>query len=101
MAKIAANAVRETKIKFSGINYYFLTVYLLLGLGIEGMYKNGLGECIPRRKLKSKARSLSTLNIRNMNNWDFSKVKLTPKLKVEMLATLIQVAVLAKVSTTC
>ena len=101
VAKIAANAVRETKVKFSGINYYFLTVYLLLVLGFEGMHRNGLGECIPRRKKKSNARSLASLNNRDMNNWDFTKVKLTPDLKIELLAMMIQVAVLAMTSTTC
>ena len=101
VAKIAANAVRETKVKFSGINYYFLVVYLLLVLGFEGMHRNGLGECIPRRKKKSNARSLASLNNRDMNNWDFTKVKLTPDLKIELLAMMIQVAVLAMTSTTC
>ena len=76
-AQITAEAVRESKIKFSGINTYFLVVYLFLILGRDGMVKADLKECIPTRKNKSNAMSLtSTLN-RDLSNWDFTHVTLS------------------------
>ena len=42
VARVAADAVRKTKIKFSGDNYMFLSVYLLLVLGKEQMIAIGL-----------------------------------------------------------
>ena len=61
VAKVAGDAVRSTKIKFTGINFLMLSVYLLLVMGRSEMEKAGLGSCIPNRRKgdKSQARSLS------------------------------------------
>ena len=52
MAKIAANAVRNTKVAFMGLDYYYLLVYLYLYLvlGMSEMNRLGLSGCIPRTK---------------------------------------------------
>ena len=100
-AQIAADSVRRSKVKFSGINVYFLMVYLFLVLGRDGMTKAQLQDCIPARKNKSNAMSLSSIQNRNMNTWDFSNVSLTENKIREMIANMLQVAVLTMVSTTC
>ena len=65
------------------------------------MITAGLKDCIPERKWKEcQARSLASQINRNLDNWDFSKVKYTPQIKTEMIAYMVQVAVLTLVSST-
>ena len=103
VAKVAGDAVRSTKIKFTGINFLMLSVYLLLVMGRSEMEKAGLGSCIPNRRKgdKSQARSLSANLNRNMDMWDFQNVQYTEKKKVEMIAYMVQISVLVLISSTC
>ena len=79
----------------------FLSVYLLLVLDKEQMITAGLKDCIPERKRKEcQARSLASQINRNLESWDFSNVRFTPENKVEMIAYMVQVAVLTLVSST-
>ena len=58
-SEIAAQAVRDTGIKFGGINYERLSIYLTLSLGESILTKRGLHHIIPDRSDNSKAMSLS------------------------------------------
>ena len=100
-ARIAGNSVRTTRTKFGGINYVFLCIYLFLIMGTQGMKNAGLSECIPRKKGKSVAKSLSSTVNRNLDEWDLDDIKFTDSNKREMVATMVQIAVLTLTSTTC
>ena len=87
VAKVAGDAVRGTEVKFTGINFLMLSVYLLLVMGRSEMEKAGLGSCIPNRKKgdKSQARSLSANLNRNLDMWDSDNVQYSERNKVEMI----------------
>ena len=102
VAHITAQAIRDTKVKFKGINYMLLTIYLLLVLGPSGMNAAGLGDYIPRRKLKGESRSLNSTTLRDPSNWDFSEISYeSEKDKKNMIAMMVQIMVLLLTSTTC
>ena len=103
VARLAANSIRSTKVKFRGINYYFLIVYILLVVGENEMKNLGLSDCIPKKKKESERniKSLAAELNRDMQNWEFSHVKLTDDLRVELLATMVQIMVLVLTGTTC
>ena len=78
-----------------------LCVCLCLILGGQEIKVMGLEMCIPKRKHKGNARSLASLQNRDMNSWDFSEVVITDWSKREMMAIMIQVAVLALIRSKC
>ena len=90
-SELAAKAVRDTKIKFGGIDYNRLSVYLTLSLGEEILNKNGLFHIIPKRQDKSKAISLSAKNNKDLSGWDLENRMYSDKDKKEMVALLIQI----------
>ena len=103
VARIAANAVRKSKVHIKGINYYFLIVYLFLVLGVNEMSKAGLSECIPKKKKTSddNIKSLAAEKNRDLTNWNFDHIELNEEIKVELLANMVQIMVLLLTSTTC
>ena len=101
VAQITAEAVRNTKIEFKGINFYFLVVYLTLVLGRSQMEKMGLSDCIPRRKMKGTPNSLASILNKDMTNWSFENVKLNTSTKRNCIAIMLQLMVLLLTSTTC
>ena len=106
VARISADAVRHSKVKFKGVDYCMLAIYLVLILGEHTMAKLGLQECIPKRKYADgkktgNPRSLSNSLNRDTTNWDCSGLNLTDRNKTEMLANLIQLMVLLMTGTTC
>ena len=101
ISKMVGNAIRNTKVTFNGINYLFLCVYIFLVLGGEEMDRVGLGECKPKRRKKSEARSLASTMNRDLDHWNFENIKFTEKKKKEMVALMAEIAVLTLISTTC
>ena len=100
-AELSARAIRETDIVFSGVNYKCLAVYLFLVLGPLTMVNLGLGECIPRRLVKTGAMSLASNGNRNMNNWYLDESVLSENLKKSMLGEMVKVGNLVTMNTTC
>ena len=76
VAKLTAQAVRRSAVKFRSVNYCFLIVYLMLTLGTAQMERLGLGRCISKNKGKDNIRSLTATQKKNLENWDFDRVKL-------------------------
>ena len=68
-SEIAAEAIRTTNIKFGGIDYNRLSVYLTLSLGEDLLSKCGLHHIVPKRADKSKAYSLSAKNNKDLSGW--------------------------------
>ena len=79
ISKMVGNAIRNTKVTFNGINYLFLCVYIFLVLGGEEMDRVGLGECKPKRRKKSEARSLASTMNRDLDHWNFENIEFTEK----------------------
>ena len=100
VAKITGEAVRKTKIKFNGVNFHILTIYLMLILGASHMNKLGLGEILPKRKNK-KEENIRSLASKDINNWEFPDVKLEDGNKSRLLCIVIQIMVLLMTLTTC
>ena len=65
------------------------------------MEKAGLGGCIINKKRNDKSRSLASSINRDLDAWDFSKVKLTDENKKTLISCMIQIMVLLMCSTTC
>ena len=101
VAHVTAQAVEKTNVKFKGVNFYFMIVYLTLILGQSQMDKMGLGGCVARKKKVDKVHSLSALSNRNMDAWEFSRIKLTDTLKRKLISVTIQLMVLLMTSSTC
>ena len=101
VAKITADAVRRSPVKFEGINYRYLIIYLLLVLGVNRLSESGLSNCMPRRRMKSKSESLASLSNKQLDNWDFSQTTITQENKREMFALMVQTMVLLLTSSTC
>ena len=103
VAKLTGNAVRKTKVAFSGINYLFLCVYLYQIICGDEMRKLGLGKCVPKKKEKKDegVKSLAATLNRETENWDFDGVIFTEWSKREMIAIMVEISVLVLVSTTC
>ena len=89
-SQIAAQAVRNTEVKFGGIDYDRLSVYLTLILGEHILNKYGLYHIIPRRKDDSKAVSLAAKNNKDLTGWEVGNTYFSDKDKREMVALLVQ-----------
>ena len=101
IARITADAIRETKVELKGINYMFLIVYLTLVLGTEQLSKHGLLHCVPKRRTGNNSNSLVGELNKDLDNWDFDKTKISKRDKIELQAIMIQVMVLLLTRTTC
>ena len=66
VAQVSADVVRETEVKFHGIEFNILAVYLLLVLGHSRLIRAGLGGCIPKRKFDSSSSSLTNSKNKDM-----------------------------------
>ena len=122
---VAYEAMKKTKIKFEKINYKYAIVFLLLTIGAGTLNNLGLSGVIPERKKREEydkldcgdgnveeetsfknmplqngnPRSLSAKMNRDMEAWDFKMCKLSDAQKSEILARIVQVAVLVLMST--
>ena len=66
VAELTAKAVRESSIKFNGVNFYFLLIYLFITMGRSQMERLGMGELVPKYKRKEKnSQSLAATHNRN------------------------------------
>ena len=90
-SEIAAEAIRTTNIKFGGIDYSRLSVYLTLSLGEDLLSKCGLHHIVPKRADKSKAYSLSAKNNKDLSGWKLDDLEFSDGDKREMVALLIQI----------
>lgn len=98
VAKITSEAVMNSKVSFGGFNYMYLMVYLLLVLGQSELEKAGLGDCIPRRKIKSESTSLSRKVNKDINSWDFSQITLNEYKKRKMIMIHLMVLLLTSMT---
>ena len=89
-SEIAAQAIRDTKIKFGGIDYPRLSVYLTLSLGESLLTKKGLGHITARRTGDSKALSLSAKSNKDLTGWKTDTI-FSDSDKREMMALLVQI----------
>ena len=94
-------AVLECDIKFEGLNYGLLNVYLFLVLGASCMFKCDLGDCKPIRKGKSNARSLLVKTNRDQNEWEIKQENFTDELMKKMLGRLLQITTIVLMSSSC
>ena len=91
----------ECKIKFTGIDFKYLAVYLYLVLGPLTLINLGLGHCIPSRTIKTNARSLSAMCNRDMRNWTINICGLSDDDKRKMIAQMVKIGNLVTMRTTC
>ena len=71
-AEIAYHAVKQTKLKITGVDYRILSVYLLLTIGAGEMNKIGLGQVVPTRfRQENCSESLLSKVNKDMNYWYF------------------------------
>ena len=101
VAHVTAQAVKNTKIKFKAVNFYYLIIYLVLVLGVGQMEKMGLGQCIVKKKKKNNINSLAATSNRDLDTWDFSGIELNDKNKKDLIAATLQIMILLLTSTTC
>ena len=100
-AELSARAVRESGIRLKGVDYKRLAVYLYLVLGPLMMVSLGLGECVPKRLLKSTACSLASTSNRDMSNWSLEWENLSEVVKREMCAQMVKIGNLVTMESTC
>ena len=89
--EMAAQAVRDTEIKFGGIDYERLRVYLTISLGENILSRHGLQNIIPERSNDSTAASLTAKTNKDLSGWILGERSCTEEEKREMLALLIQI----------
>ena len=95
-------AVKSSKIKFDGVDFNRLAVYLFLTIGVTGMYKCGLEHCIPvRRGGHSNANSLAPKYNREMDGWICKDYNYDENIKMEMLARMVQLETMTLMSSSC
>ena len=95
-------AVMESTVKFQGIDYDLLAIYLFLIMGESLMIKEGLAECVPRRRDQSNnTRSLAAKYTRDKYNWIIDTSSLSDEIKKKMMARLIQIETITLMSSSC
>ena len=95
-------AVKSSKIKFDGVDFNRLAVYLFLTIGVTGMYKCGLEHCIPvRRGGHSNANSLAPKYNREMDGWICKDYNYDENIRMEMLARMVQLETMTLMSSSC
>ena len=100
-AEIAAEAVMETPILFEDIDYDLLAVYILLNLGQVEMRALGLRDYIPEKLVDDNSNSLISRTNRNLLTWKFNQNEYPDHIKKIMLATMIKIATLTLMLTSC
>ena len=101
-ADIAAEAVRNSKVSFKGIDFKFLIIYLFLIIGVGGLRSLGLNAFIPMRKdRKCKSMSLIGKKNRTMDNWHVETDQLSDENKIEMVAAMVKISTLVLMKSTC
>ena len=115
-AAIAGEAVLQSSLEFTNINYTYALVLLLLIVGKSWMYKMGLGEFIPTRNTEAinarkhegefncknnqgNPRSLNASINRKMSMWSFRGGTLTHAQKRRILSKIVQIATLVLMNT--
>ena len=99
-AELAQEAVIKSKVKFDGVHFGWLAVYLYLIIGTSGMLTAGLGDAIPRRvENKSDPKSLASKTNKNIHSWICNDV-LTEDLKRKMIGMMIKISTLVLMETT-
>ena len=99
-AELAQEAVIKSKVKFEGVHFGWLAVYLYLIIGTSGMLTAGLGDAIPRRvENKSDPKSLASKTNKNIHSWICNDV-LTEDLKRKMIGMMIKISTLVLMETT-
>ena len=99
-AELAQDAVIKSKVKFEGVHFGWLAVYLYLIIGTSGMLTAGLGDAIPRRiENKSDPKSLASKTNKNIYNW-ICNDDLTEELKRKMIGMMIKISTLVLMETT-
>ena len=101
VAQVTRDAVINTNVKFSSVNFYFLIVYLVLSLGENFMKKMGQETCIAKKKKQNSVYSLAATSNRDMSQWDFSHIVLDGNLKRKLIGLTLQLMVLLTTRTTC
>ena len=94
-------ATVQCDIKFSGINFDHLSVYLFLVLGAGIMSKCGLGRVIPTRRSKTNARSLLSPTNRDQNEWITKPHEYTQDVKKRMMGRMLQILTIVLMSSSC
>ena len=100
-AMITAKAVQTTNLEFEGVSYDELSVYLALTIGREGMREWGVEHCYPRRLIDSNSFSLSSKINKEMANWGCLTENYSEGDRKNLLAAMIQVAVMVMMQTSC
>ena len=100
-AQLSAQAVLESDILVTGVNFKLLAIYLFLVLGPVTMIDIGLSNCIPTRLWKSDAKALSGAMNRDMNNWQLDIDSVTYLEKKKMIAQMIKIGNLVTMESTC
>ena len=92
-------AVMESDIKFQGIDYEMLAIYLFLVMGTRLMHRVNLDMCIPyRRADNSKARSLGAKINRDKSEWTVLSHKFDENIKRMMIGRLLQILTIVLMS---
>ena len=100
-AQLAKQAVEESGIKFSGIDYKILAIYLYVILGSSILISEGLGRIIPTRKDgKTNSKSLASKTNRSIHNWNINENVITDSIEKKMIGLLIKVLTIVLMETT-
>ena len=103
-AQLVYEAIMESNVKFEGIDFEWLSVYLYLTMGENLLREYGLENVVPERinlNKKSSAVSLSAQINRDMDGWRTFTHRLDDKMKRTMVALMMKVAVLVMMKSTC
>ena len=100
-SELAFEAVINSQIEFSGIDYELLVIYLKLVLGDIELRRLGLGHLIPHKKQPDDSNSLLTKKNREKQNWDFHLNKPNERDKKYMVAAMVKIAVIVMSKTSC
>ena len=100
-SELAFQAVLNSDIEYTGIDYQSLLVYLKLVLGDGELRKLGLGHVIPYKKEPDGSNSLLLKKNRRMDSWVIYTDKLNEKDKRCLIAAMVKTAVIIMGRTTC
>ena len=108
-AELTYKAICESDIKYDGINYNLLAVYLFLILGYKGMIDHNLEDIIPSRTDNKYAnvKSLSAQCNRKLSNWNcdtdnkLDNMDNADNIKRRMVGAMLKICVLVLFDSTC
>ena len=96
---MAAQAVRDTRLQFGGIDYNRLAIYLNLVLGRQLLYRLGLPHIVRERTTDSEAISLAAQMNKNLSGWKTGNNDFSDDDKREMVALLVQISTMLLMTT--